>query len=429
MILIMCSFTIIPGMPDQRIYSSEVAPGWARTSVNTAIFRQNSLVTHGNEQFIAFYDSTGNVILGKRKLGSDEWGLHRTQYTGNVLDAHNVISIMMDGNGYLHMAWDHHGHKLNYCRSVAPGSLELGKKIPMTGKFENKVTYPQFYRMEHGDLLFAYRDGSSGNGNLGLNRYDLKTRQWVQLHGNLIDGEGQRNAYWQMFLDRNDILHLSWVWRESGDVATNHDMCYARSSDGGLTWEKSDGEPYSMPIKVDNAEYAMRIPQNSDLINQTSMTADHNSSPYIATYFQLEEDEAPQVYVIYNPGKGWDHMKVDQRTLDFDLAGAGTRSIPISRPVILHDQGGDVPRIHVIYRDEEYDNNACIKTLSMNQEDVWESTVLTKNGLDRWEPTFDTELWKDRGILHLFIQKVGQGSGETTVDLPPQIIRVVEIEF
>ena len=53
--------------------------------------------------------------------------------------------------------FDHHGHPLNYCRSIAPGSLELGDKMPMTGVDEGNVTYPEFYPLSGGDLLFVYR--------------------------------------------------------------------------------------------------------------------------------------------------------------------------------------------------------------------------------------------------------------------------------
>ena len=35
---------------------------------------------------------------------------------------------MVDGDGYLHLSFDHHGHKLNYCRSIAPDTLVLGDK-------------------------------------------------------------------------------------------------------------------------------------------------------------------------------------------------------------------------------------------------------------------------------------------------------------
>lgn len=171
----------------------------------------------------------------------------------------------------------------------------------------------------------------------------------------------------------------------------------------------------------------MRIPQKSDLINQTSMTADDNSHPYIATYYQGEQDLAPHVYIIYHNGIVWDQLKVGQRTLDFDLRGGGTRSIPISRPLVLHTNNSGESKLHVIYRDEEYDDNACMKTLEMENTRDWKTTLLTDTSLDRWEPSFDTELWKEKGILNLFIQKVGQGSGEKAVDMPPTMIRVLEI--
>ena len=59
----------------------------------------------------------------------------------------------------------------------------------------------------------------------------------------LLDGQGQRNAYWQVAIDPQGSVHLSWVWRETPDVATNHDLGYAKSTDGGLTWQTSTGEP------------------------------------------------------------------------------------------------------------------------------------------------------------------------------------------
>ena len=78
-----------------------VGKGYSCTSVNTAVFRNNSLVTHGGEQYISYYDQDGYLVIGKRKLDSSEWTLHRSQYRGNVKDAHNIISMMVDGEGYL----------------------------------------------------------------------------------------------------------------------------------------------------------------------------------------------------------------------------------------------------------------------------------------------------------------------------------------
>ncbi|KAA5433784.1 neuraminidase, partial [Bacteroides cellulosilyticus] len=269
----------------------EVGKGYSCTSVNTTIFRHNSLVTKGNTQYISYYDADGYLVLGKRKLKSDRWTLNRTQYKGNVKDAHNGISMMLDGEGYLHVSFDHHGHRLNYCRSVAPYSLELGDKEAMTGVDEGNVTYPEFYLLSGGDLLFVYRSGSSGRGNLVMNRYSVKEKKWYRVQDVLIDGEEQRNAYWQLYVDSKGTIHLSWVWRETGGVETNHDLCYACSFDNGVTWQKADGEKYELPIRADNAEYVCRIPQNSGLINQTSMSADGDGHPYIATYWRASDSK------------------------------------------------------------------------------------------------------------------------------------------
>ena len=86
----------------------------------------------------------------------------------------------------------------------------------MTGVDEGNVTYPEFYPLSGGDLLFVYRSGSSGRGNLVMNRYSLKEHKWTRVQDILIDGENKRNAYWQLYVDEKGTIHLSWVWRETG---------------------------------------------------------------------------------------------------------------------------------------------------------------------------------------------------------------------
>ncbi|MCD8539127.1 MAG: BNR repeat-containing protein, partial [Leadbetterella sp.] len=189
----------------QKVRISEVADGWAENSVNTVIFRKNPLVSFGEFQFISFYDAGGKVILGKRKHAEDQWELKDTGFSGDARDAHCSISIMADGHGYLHLSWGHHGHPLRYARSKAPLSLEFSPEIPMTGLNEKNVTYPEFFKMANGALLFMYRDGASGRGNLVINTYDPAIQTWQQLHSNLIDGERQRNAYWQSFTDSRGV--------------------------------------------------------------------------------------------------------------------------------------------------------------------------------------------------------------------------------
>lgn len=410
------------GLPTSRLV--EVGKGYSQTSVNTAVFRTNSLVTQGDEQYISYYDDEGYIVLGKRKLTSDEWTLHRTQYRGNVKDAHNVISMMLDGEGYIHVAFDHHGHSLNYCRSVAPHSLELGDKEPMTGVDEENVTYPEFYLLSGGDLLFAYRSGSSGRGNLVLNYYDVERREWTRVQDVLIDGEDARNAYWQMYVDKRGTIHLSWVWRETWFVETNHDLCYARSFDNGQTWYKANGELYDLPIRLDNAEYACRIPQNSELINQTCMSADANGNPYVATYWRDGETDVPQYRIVWHDGQTWHNRQVSRRTTPFTLKGGGTKMIPIARPRIVVGEKG----FFYVFRDEERGSKVSVAYTQDIENGEWQMVDLTDFAVDAWEPSHDTELWKQQEVLHLFVQRTKQGDGEHAVAFEPQPVYVLELK-
>lgn len=403
----------------------DISEGWAKNSVNTVIFRRNSVVTHKRHQYVSFYDDQANILLARRNLSDRVWQIKKTGLTGDVEDAHSTISIMVDGDGYLHIAWDQHDDPLRYCRSKEPGSFELTEKMSMTGVAEEDVTYPEFYRLPNGNLLFLYRDGSSGNGNLVMNYYDTVTKTWFNRHRKLIDGGGRQNAYWQAAVDSDGAIHLSWVWRKSWNVATNHDLCYACSVDGGLTWQKSTGQKYTLPITAKTAEYAARIEKRSALINQTSMCADSYGRPYIASYWTPKDSSIPQYHVVYHDGVAWQVKQVTQRNTAFSLKGGGTKRIPMSRPQILVDPDNIV---YLVFRDQERDNCVSLAKCEHLATAEWAFRNLTSFAVDMWEPTYDTELWKSRGILHLFVQRVGQGDAETMEDLPPQMVSILEWE-
>lgn len=386
----------------------KVGDGYAATSVNTAVFRGSSVATYGDIQYVSYYDKDGNLILGNRRLKDKSWTLNKTQYKGKISDAHNVISIGVDGDGYLHVAFDHHGHPLRYAKSIAPGSLQLGPLEPMTGNNENDVTYPEFYSMPDGDLIFAYRSGASGRGNLVLNRYNTKEKAWTRVHDILIDGEGKRNAYWQMYVDAKGNMHLSWVWRETWLVETNHDLCYARSSDGGKTWQRSDGTPYQLPITMDTAEIAWIIPQKSELINQTSMTADSAGNPYIATYWRSADSDVPQYRLVWHDGNVWNMSQVGERSTPFSLSGGGTKMIPISRPRLVSDG----KKAYFIFRDRERGSKVSLAYTPHLGKIPWEISDVTDFSVDAWEPSIDVNLWNIKKRLHIYVQTSHQGDGE-----------------
>lgn len=408
---------------------TKVAKGWSQNSVNAVVFRKNSVVSYKDKQYLAYYDAEGYLVLAKRKLNSDKWKFNKTDYQGKVKDAHCSISIMIDGEGYLHIAWNHHNSKLLYAKSKKPESIILGEPQSMIGENETRVTYPEFYKFPNGNLFFVYREGNSGSGNIVINKYDTPTQKWTRVHDQIIDGEKERNAYWQADIDSKGTFHISWVWRETGNVSSNHDMCYAKTNDYGKTWVTSDGEKYDLPITQASAEYVTKIPQNSNLINQTSMYADENGVPYIATYFSTPSDTIPQFYMMYKGEDSWKTVKMTNRQIPFSLQGGGTKKIPISRPQILVDNKGDKTQAILIYRDIEYDNKAIVATSQSPDFKDWSARTVTDFSVGSWEPSFDTTLWKDHKKLHLFVQRVGQGDGESLENLPPQFIEIHEVDI
>jgi hypothetical protein len=426
--LLTAFFLIISGstIAQTGIRISTVGKGWAANSVNTVIFRHSSLTSFKNIQYTAYYDSAQRLVVGKRTIGSGKWTVVTTPYSGHAVDAHNTISIITDGEGYLHISWDHHNNELRYIRSVSPGSLQFTEKLHMTGSKESSVTYPEFYRLADGNLLFLYRDGASGNGNLMLNHYDTKTKKWTQLQDGWINGEGQRSPYWQMVVDKAGAIHISWVWRESPDVASNHDMCYARSKDGGRTWEKTTGEKYVLPITAATAEYAWRIPQKSELINSTSITTDDAGHPYIGTYWRDSSSASTQYRLIYHDGRQWRMQQITNRTTPFSLSGTGTKRIPISRPQILvMNKNGALQGI-LVYRDEEQGDKVSFSVCNDIQQGKWQIKDLTTPPVGLWEPSYDKEQWKQNKVLYLFIERVEQGDAETTKAIGPQPVQVLE---
>ena len=418
-----------PPRPSPRPGAPRLVPvgkGWARNQVNAIIFRRNAVVSHGRWQYVAYYDADARVVLAKRKLGGSEWEVRRTRYAGDARDAHKSISIAVDGEGYLHVVWNQHDSPLQYCRGLRPGSLELSAEMPMLAEKERRVTYPEFYNLPGGGLLFLYRDGASGGGNLVLNRYDPKTKRWERLQDRLVDGEGERNAYWQATVDVRGHIHLSWVWRETPDVATNHDLCYAKSVDGGRTWLKSTGEPYRLPVTAATAEYVLRIPQQSGLINQTSMSADSGGRPYIATYWRPGGTEVPQYHLVYSDGSRWRTVQVTRRTTPFSLGGRGTRRIPVSRPQLAVGARGGRPVVLMIFRDGERGERVSVAVCGNLPGGACPVSDLTEDPVGMWEPSYDPVVWQRKGELHLFVQRVGQGEAEVTEDIPAQAVSILE---
>ena len=392
--------------------------------VNTAIFRVGAIETAGEHQFVTYYAPDGRVVVGHRKAGQAQWDLAVQNFYGRVSDAHNVVVLGVSSDGIVHLAYDHHGDALNYRVSGKPfDNRSFGERRAMTGRHEDHVTYPQFMRSPEGTLYFFYRDGKSGNGSLCLNRYDVATQSWKALQHPLIDGEDKCNPYsWRPAMGADGSIHIAWCWRDTPDAGTNHDLCYAKSNDGGHTWFRSDGSPQPLPITQENAEVVLAIPKGSNLINQCSAAADGTGHPHLAEYMN-DETGTPQYFDVWFDGAKWRKSQVSHRTSKFSLSGGGSLAIPISRPEIAMGRSGTVS---LITRDVDLGGGIRFYQATAPYEQ-WKAVDITDENLGNWEPSYDLTALRDTGVLNLFVLHVQQGNHERTTDLPPQEAAILRI--
>lgn len=427
-------FNAKPIEPQAVIGLSE---GWAGNTVNTVIFRHHGIVTFGGYQFTAFYRDTANIILIQRELQTDKW--HADTLKGNyrIGDAHNSISLGIDKKGYIHIAYDHHGHSLRYQVSDIPLNIsEWGKPKPMTGLRETTVTYPAFVMNPmDSTLMFLYRDGGATNGQACMKIYDTDSETWSDMPNCILSGRNQKpwssNPYWNHpAFDGMGKMHLSYVWRTRSvtknemSLINNIGIDYIATSDNGKSWLTVHGITATLPITQVNSETVWAVPVGANPINQTSMAVDGHGNPHIA-YYANDENGITQYQHLWYDGKKWNNTVVSNRKNVFNLSGGGTLQIPFSRPEIVIDRK-DI--VHIILRADFTNDKMSVLTLYPPNYEFDEANikVLWNEPLGYAEPIIDRTRWAKDNILSMLIQYNHQPDGDRDVEKSVSPIYIVD---
>lgn len=298
-----------------------------------------SILTEPPHQFVAYYDSTRAMIVAQRKLGEDTW-TKKTLPEKVGWDSHNYISMALDTKGYLHVSGNMHVDSLVYFQATTPYDVSsLERKEQLIGDLEDRATYPKFFSSPEGDLIFTYRDGGSGNGNQIYNRYNPDTQQWSRLLDEpLMDGKGEMNAYLHgPVLGPDGYYHLIWVWRDTPDAETNHDLSYVRSKDL-VHWEKSDGTPQPLPITLENGEVINPVPVKQGMINGNTVIGFDRQNRLVVTYHKFGPDGNTQVYNARQEEGGWKIYQATNWDFRWYFEGRGSLNSRIDVfPVVIEE--------------------------------------------------------------------------------------------
>jgi hypothetical protein len=296
-----------------------------------------SLLTNKNRQYIAYYNADRNMVVGQRNLDEPKFSLtilpatsrETAGGTSTVLgwDSHNFVTLGMDQEGFIHLSGNMHVHPLTYFRSSKPNDIStLVQVMKMVGTNETRCTYPHFVNTREGSLIFHYRDGASGSGNEIYNIYDTTSRQWKRLLDTpLTDGQGLMNAYQtEPTLLADNWYHVYWVWRDTPDCSSNHDLSYIKSPDL-KNWFNAYGDPVKLPVTLDNKSVIVDpIPVKGGIINlAASLCFDKKGSPLFA-YHKYDAKGNLQFYTARLDGKKWVVKQLTNWDYRWEFSGGGS---------------------------------------------------------------------------------------------------------
>jgi hypothetical protein len=303
----------------------DIAPVWAAHPVGFALLTQSPF------QFVAFYDDERRLTVAQRRLAERKWSFHQLPVTTGW-DSHNYVALAADDDGYLHLSGDMHVVPLKYFRTTKPHDASTFERVEhMVGREEQRTTYPHFFRGPKQELLFTYRDGSSGNGNQIFNDYNSQSKTWHRLLDQpLTDGEGGRNAYFDGPVKGPDgYFHLAWVWRETPDAASNHDLSYARSKDL-RHWETGDGTPLALPITLKSSPIVDPVPVKGGMINGNVRLGFDDRGRVTISYHKNDTAGNTQPWTARLESGKWRRYQITDWPYRWDFGGGG------ALPTLIH---------------------------------------------------------------------------------------------
>lgn len=321
----------------QPVDSQKISNVWSGDPVDFAF------VARGDSQYVAYYDTARRMTVTVRNIKT------KTVHTVNLpsvagWDSHNYIALALDSLGYVHVSGNMHDVPLVYFRSTVPYNIDSLKTAAMVGTKEDSVTYPVFIIGPSKQLIYFYRQGASGNGNQIFNKWNMSTKTWSRLFATpLFDGQSIRSAYMGgPVLGPDGYYHVYWMWRETPDAGTTHDVSYIRSKDL-VNWETVTGTKLTLPITASTPGVKVdSIPQNSGLINRGAIGFD-SQNRLIITYHKYDTTTTNDYTQLYNArweGTKWKIYKTSNWAYKWVISGTGSLVLQVTfGPVVLHSNG------------------------------------------------------------------------------------------
>jgi hypothetical protein len=441
-------------------------------AINGISFQTRILAKYDGYEYTVWYDTTGSgtgtqtVWLARRTVNATSDGAWEKYSTGSIFvngkgswDAHDVVSLGISPDGTLHYSWDMHGNTLRYRHSVAglcttnkvawggAGMFTMASSgtnwLVANGQTIANVTYPMFINRPSGELMFEYRTGNTTAGDHWLHTWLPATTNWTTgikftakegtYTGVLATGSTgsstSRNPYENNFDFAPDgTLHHTWTYRELADAA-NHDLCYAYSTNNGVTWFNNGGTNIAdtglgTSINVSSPGIIIKVLDSRQrFINQQAQCVDNDGRVHILALHRRAEPDAAWVSgdsTFSVVDTAYFHYFRDPVTRVWSQRRIPWTAFPVgSRPKLGYDAQGNLYGVYLSYASTNSDvvpgyiaGKLVIASASKaSQYTDWEVVQSLTNDLNG-EPLIDQARLLADNVLSVFIQ---ENSAITTV--------------
>lgn len=406
--------------PLDRVKPNDVialGPAWAGSSVNCVPFRVSGLLTRRGLRYCAYYDPSGNVVVARVAPGDRAVSRHILANPRPPFDAHRAISLGLDCEGHLHLAFGAHDSTLLVARSNGP-DFDSGfpGAVPLDDEAGRRVTYPMFLSPPGtGELILLFRDGSAADGELRVKRFDATARRWRDDPQPVITGRETSLSPAGPYLNTpaygpDGEIALFIVWRIKSDTdpeaVSNTGIDCVVSKNGFRALTTAVGEPLPLPVSRASPTRIIPVPPDASLMNQGTAAVRPDGAAMVLTYWD-DGDGVPQYRLGWQDRGAWRGSTASRFRTPFRLHGPGTLALPHSRPEIVVGRGG---RVLIVFRSREYGGRLALLSLEPPDYGLESARchILVDEDLGFYEPVLDRSAWAQDGTLLVYVQRCEQ---------------------
>jgi len=385
--------------------------GYGAIHVNQNAYRWNNISSVNLSgtiyQAACYWDSDGTLRIGKRVLDGS-WTFYDIGIVVNGDDNHDVITLGLDPDGYIHFAYGMHADSLLYRKSDAPISSWTGgvtAVLSMLGTNETAVTYPTWLNDPAGNLYFIFRDGVAGNGDMYMYKYNHATTTWAGVAGTtagkVINGKGESySPYWEhpsfdADFGSGGYFHLAFHWVDVSGTGRNFDKSYVKWD--GTNWVKSNGNSQTIPITNANAEIIDDVgAYDTGMTSFNGLYSDSNGNPHII--YPKTVGGFRRLVHAYHNGTSWSISQINTTNGFGTDVSVGQIGLNV---VILIDRASDT--IYVLYRDSW--RGSGISLLKSTDFVNWTEKIVYPYDVGWALPHVDENEFVHSGNIYLMIEE------------------------